>query len=261
MYPNPTQRKLLTKKGVYPYDYMNSMEKFDETSLPDERCFYNRLNDKAISKKEHEHAEAVWATLNCTTMKDYHNHYLKSDVLLLTDIFENFRKMCLKTFKLEPLHYYSLPGLSWDAMLKYTEVELDLITDIDMYQMVEKGMRGGVSQISHRYAESNYPTMKTFDQNKPTKVLTYQDANSLYSWAMSQPLPTKNFKWIDPIDVLSVPDDFRFGYILEVDLEYPKELHDNHNDYPLAPEHLGITDDMLAITISKGTFSTNSWFS
>ena len=114
-------------------------------------------------------------------------------------------------------------------MLKYTNAELDLITDLDMYQMVEKGIRGGIGQISHRYAESNYPGMESFNSNKSMKILTYQDANALYSWAMSQLLPMKNFKWISPdqVDILNVPIDSRIAYILEVD---------KHNDYPLAPQ-------------------------
>ena len=242
----PQQWTLLSKKGVYPYDYMNTMERFEETSLPDKGAFYSRLDEKCVSLKHYQHANNVWNSFRCTTMKDYHDLYLKTDVLLLADVFETFQKMALETYKLDPVHYYSLPGLSWDSILKYTEIKIDLITDPDMYQMVEKSMRGGISQISHRYAASNYPGMESYDERKPQKILTYQDANALYSWAMSQPLPLKNFKWTDPIDVMSIPDDNSIGYILEVDLEYPKELHDQHNDYPLAPEHLEITDDIMA---------------
>ena len=147
-------------------------------------------------------------------------------------------------------------------MLKYTNIELDLITDMDMYLMVEKGIRGGISQISHRYAESNYPGMETYDDKKQKKILTYQDANALYAWAMPQLLPTKCFPWVSPdqVDFLNVPKDSKIGYILEVDLEYPEELHNKHNDYPLAPEHLNITDDMKG-TLSTRKLSCNSWFS
>ena len=119
----------------------------------------------------------------------YHNHYLVTNILLLADVFENFRKMSLETFDLDPIHYHSLPGLSWDEMLKYTGVELDLIRDTDMYQMVEKGMHGGISNISHWHATSNHPSMDKYNKNDETRTLTYQDANSLYSLAMSQPLP------------------------------------------------------------------------
>lgn len=133
-------------------------------------------------------------------------------------------------------------------MLKYTSVELDLITDIDMYQMVEKGMCGGISSINHRFSIANNPRMKNYDPTCRTRTLTYQDANALYSWAMCQMLPLRKFEWISPdeIDVLNITSDNIFGYILEVDLEYPQELHDKHDLYPLAPEHLEISNDMLS---------------
>ena len=153
--------------------------------------------------------------------------------------------MPLETYGLDPTHYYSLPGLPWDAMLKYTGVELELIRDPDMHQMVGKSMRGGISNISHRYATSNHPSMEAYNENEEHRTLTYQDANSLYSWAMLQMLPLRDFKWVsNDIDIWNIPD--QLGYILEVDLDYPKELHDRHNLYPLAPEHAQVTDDVLS---------------
>ena len=168
---------------------MNSMERFDETSLPSKEHFVNRLYDKHVSGDQYEYAEDMWKTLKCSTMKDYHNDYLITDILLLADVFENFRKMSLETYSLDPIHYYSLPGLSWDAMLKYTGVVLELITDPDMHQMVGKSMRGGFSNICHRYATSYNRNMDTYNENEEPRTLTYQDANSLYYWAMSQMLP------------------------------------------------------------------------
>ena len=150
--------------------------------------------------------------------------------------------MSLETYGLDPIHYYNLPALSWNAMLKYTGVELDLITDPDMRQMVGKITRGDISNISRRYATSNLPSMDTCNGDEEPRTLT-----SLYSWAMSQILPLKGFNWIsapDEIDILNVPEDSKLEYILEVDLEYPKELHDKHNIYTLAPEHVHVTDDM-----------------
>ena len=148
----------------------------------------------------------------------------------------------LQTYGLDPIHYCSLPGLSWGAMLKYTGVELELITDPDMHQMVEKSMRGVISNISHRYATSNHPSMDLYNENEEPRTLTYQYANSLYSWEMSQMLPRRGFKWVSK--EIDVPD--QLGYILEVDLEYPKELHDKHNLYPLAPVHVQVTNDVLS---------------
>ena len=182
-FPNMEQRSLLTRKGVYPYDYMDSMDKFDQFSLPTQEQFYNKLNEEHISDENYAHAKEVWETFNCQTMRDYHDLYLRTDVLLLADVFEKFRSVCQQSYGLDPVHYYSLPGLSWDAALKYSDVKLDLIVDIDMYQMVERGLRGGVSMISHRYAESS-----------ESRSLLYLDANWLYAHAMRQPLPVNDFE-------------------------------------------------------------------
>ena len=106
---------------------------------------------------------------------------------------------------MEPLHYYSLPGLTWDAALKHSEVELELITDIDMYLMIEKGIRGGISMISHRYAKANDPRMGVeYDASKPIKTLLYLDANSLYPTAMCEPLPIDQFTMVDEPDNFNV---------------------------------------------------------
>ena len=148
-----------------------------------------------------------------------------------------FRKTCKKAYGLEAFHYYTSPGLAWDAMLKFTKIELDLLSNADMYLMVEKGIRGGVSSIMKRYSKANHKGLDDYDPKKPNKHILYLDANNLYGWAMSKPLPHKNFKWI-PDDELK--DWKSKPCILEVDLEYPKNLHDFHNEYPLAPEKLTI---------------------
>ena len=135
--------KLMAKKGVYPYDYMDSFQKFKE-QLPSKEEFYSILNDKHISDEDYKHAQNVWNKFNLKNMGEYHDLYLASDILLLADVFENFRKTCLKYYKLDPCHYFTSPGLSWDAMLKMTDIKLELMTDIDMFQFIEKGMRGGI---------------------------------------------------------------------------------------------------------------------
>ena len=145
---------LMLRKGAYPYDYMQSMIRFDETELPLQDAFYNSMNDQPLSDEDYAHAQHVWDTFKCHTMRDYHDLYLKS-----VDVFEKLRRDTQSLYGLEAVHYYSMPGLCWDAALKHSNVELELITDIDMYQMVEKGIRGGVSMISQRYAEANDPRM------------------------------------------------------------------------------------------------------
>ena len=245
------QFKLMKQKGIYPYDYMDSFEKFNETKLPEQKDFYSILNNEHISDEQYKHAQNVWDTFNLKTMGDYHDLYLKSDILLLADVFENFRKTCLQYYKLDPCHYFTSPGLSWDAMLKMTDIKLELITDIDMYQFIEKGMRGGISYIANRYGKANNKYMKNYDPNEPSKYIMYLDANNLYGWAMSQSLPTGNFKWLTPKQIENInlgkyTDDSKKGLILEVDFEYPQELHDLHNDYPLGPEKVKVTQDMLS---------------
>ena len=243
-FTDPVQFNLMKRKGVYPYDYMDSFSKFNDTKLPEREEFYSQLTDEDISEDDYSHAKNVWNTFNLQNMGEYHDLYLKTDILLLTDVFENFRKTCLTYYKLDPLHYITSPGLAWDAMLKMTGINLELITDIDMQLFIEKGLRGGISYIAHRHAEANNKYMKNFDPDKLISYIMYLDANNLYGWAMSQPLPYGNFRWVVANSV--IPKRKGIGHIYEVDLEYPEELHDLHNDYPCAPEKIKVTDDMLS---------------
>ena len=177
---------LLTQKGVYHYEYMDSPKKLKETQLPSKEAFYSRLNDEGISDEDYAHAHKVWKTFGMKTMRDYHDLYNQADVLLLADV---FRDVCINNYNLDPAHYYTAPGLSWDVALKVTEVELELLSDPDMLLMVEKGIRGGVFMISHRYRKSNNKYMGTrYDASKPSTYITYLDANNLYGWAMSKNL-------------------------------------------------------------------------
>ena len=156
-----TQLHLMSNKGVYPYDYMNSFEKFNQTKLPTKEQFYSVLNDQHITNDEYDHAKKVCKAFNIDTMGEYHDLYFKSDVLLLVDVFESFRKTCLQYYKLDPCHLFTSPGLSWDALLKMTNIKLELMIDVNMFQFIEKGMRGGVSYIANRYGKANRPTAST----------------------------------------------------------------------------------------------------
>ena len=245
------QFNLMKQKGIYPYDHMDSFDRFNETKLPVQQDFYSILNNEHISDEQYKHAQNVWDTFNLKTMGDYHDLYLKSDILLLADVFENFRKTCLQYYKLDPCHYFTSPGLSWDAMLKMTDIKLELMVDIDMFQFIEKGMRGGISYIANRYGKANNKYMKEYDEKAPSKYIMYLDANNLYGWAMSQALPTGSFKWLSPkqiekINLGKYTENSKKGMILEVDLEYPTELHNSHNDYCVAAEKLCVTKNMLS---------------
>ena len=224
---------LVKRKGVYPYEYMDTIERFKETKLPPKEAFYSKLNNEDISDEDYTHAQKVWEVFEMEHLQDYHNLYNETDVLLLADVFENFRNICMENYKLDPAHYFTAPGLAWDACLKMTDVKLELLTDVDMLLMEEKGIRGGVSMISNRYGKANNKYMDNkFNPSEPSKYLIYLDANNLYGYAMSMKLPTHGFKWMNKYELNNWE---KYSCFLEVDLEYPKELHDLHNDYPLAP--------------------------
>ena len=243
-YFTPEQAELLKQKGFYPYEYMDSIKKFNDPNPPTHRAFYSKLSGKGISKKNYNHVWNVWNTFNMKIFKEYHELYNETDVLLLADVFENFRDLCLKIYGLDPVYYYTAPGLAWDACLKMTNIDLELLSDPDMLLMFEKGIRGGISIISNRYGEANNKYMKRFYKDKLIKYLMYLDANNLYGCAMSMKLPTHGFKWLTSGEmkklfnnqILQVWEEI--PCILEVDLEYPERLHDLHNDYPLFPERV-----------------------
>ena len=203
--------------------------------------FFSRLNGCGISEEDYQHACHVWKEFEMKNMGDFHDLYLKTDVLLLADVFEEFQKVCERHYELDPAHYYTTPGLAWDAMLKMTEIELELLTDVDMLLMVERGMRGGNSNAFCRFSQANNKYMKDFDQSQPSKVLVYLHANNLYGWAMSKPLPIGGFKWLtwdEAVEWEEIIESEGLGCFLDVDLEYPVEMQDWHNDFPLAPESL-----------------------
>ena len=232
---------LLARKGVYPYERMRAWEDFDLPQLPPIEDFYSSLKVEGVKEADYAHAQQVWKEFGCQNMGDYHDLYLKSDVALLADVYESHRELCLETYGLDPAHYITSPGLSWDALLKHTGVELELLTDVDKHLFIEKGMRGGISRVSRRQTTANIPGTVGHDPTKPNKHILYVDANNLYGWAMCQPLPVSGFRWENVANmtaetIMGWKDDGPVGRILEVDLDYPEELHDLHRDYPLAPE-------------------------
>ena len=240
-YFTPKQAEILKQKGFYPCDYMDSEEKFNDTKLPPREAFYSKLSGRGITEKDYKHAWNVWNSFKMKTFKEYHELYNITDVLLLADVFENFRELCLKIYGLDSVYYFTAPGLAWDACLKITGIELELLSETNMLLMFEKGIRGGISIISNRYGRANNKYMqKGFNKNKPSKYLMYLDANNLYGCAMSEKLPTHGFKWLTGGEMEKNYENRhnlnKMPCILEVDLEYPENLHDLHNDYPLCPE-------------------------
>ena len=235
---------LVNKKGFFPYDWFNSLNKLNQKSLPKQPQWYSKLYKSNISNTDYKHVKNVWDTFKMKTFEDYHDLYLDIDVLGLADVFEYFRKISMEDFGLDPLHYYTLPGYSWDAMLKKTDVKLELLTDPDMHLFIEKGIRGGVSVQSHRHAKANNPYMKNYNPKIERSYNQYSDANNLYGHSMMQKLPVSNFEWMEGninLDISKLED-----CILEVDIDYPANLHDLHNDFPLLPEKMSISQEKIS---------------
>jgi len=204
-----------------------------------------------LDVKDYGRAQKTWSRFGVKNLCQYHDHYLLSDVLLLTDVFENFRNTIFENHRLDCLHFVTLPSLSWAIALKMTGIQLDLLTDPAAYMMIENSMRGGIATISHRYAKANNPQVPDYDNQLPTSYITYLDANNLYGAAMIEPLPVGEFRFLNENEMenfklMDIAPDSETGYIIECDLQYPAHLHDAHSDYPLAPEHINITKEMLS---------------
>ena len=244
------QKQLILKKGVYPYEYIDCYDRFNEEKLPNKDAFYSSLSEVGIKDNEYKHAQEVWKEFNIKTIGEYHDLYLKTDVLLLTDVFESFRNTAINDYKLDPANdYITLPSYAWDAMLYKTNIKLEQLTDPDMYLFCERGIRGGTSMISHRYAKANNKYIKNYDENIKSSYIMYLDANNLYGGAMCEKMPYGKFKWINNFDERFIKNynaNGDKGCFVECDLEYPAELHNLHNDYPLAPETRPILTNELS---------------
>ena len=238
------QRQLLLRKGVYQYEYMEKWETLGEEYLPPIAQFFNSLKQESSSPEDYTHAKNVWQQFNCKALKDYQDLYSKTAVLLLADIFENFREISLRNDQIDPAYYVNSPQLTCDAMLLFTKCELELIADPEMFSMHDIGLRGGVSMITHPFSTTNNPEMGEFyDSTLQFSYIVYLHANNFYGWAMSQPLPLHGFKWRKEeewaqIHWVSLADDSSIGYFIECDLLYPDHLHDAANDLPLGAEKL-----------------------
>jgi hypothetical protein len=273
------KRDLLLRKGVYPYEWVTCWEKFDTATIPPRSAFRSRLrgdyltDDGGISELEYTHAENVWQTFGMKTFRNYHDLYLKTDVLLLADVFEAFRRMCHQEFKIDPAHCLSSANLTWQCMLKFTGVSIPLVTDLEMYEMLHGSLRGGMCFVSKRlsFAKNPHTIPQRSADNPDNSWIIYLDANNLYGAAMMMRLPYGDYEWMpewkirllfnrrqtleELKDAYTLPhctDDLDYrkvcewlmeqredqdkGYVLEVDLEYPDEIHDTMNDYPVAVE-------------------------
>lgn len=241
-----------TKKMIYPYDYMDSISKFSETKLPDKDNYKDSISMREISDEDYKYCQKIWEVFNIKNLGQLQDLYVMSDTAILADIFENFRKISLEYYGLDPAHYMSAPGLGWDAALKMTGIELELLTDQNMHIFFERQIRGGISIVSKRQVKANNIYM--LDDYNPDKESSYifkGDVNALYSTAMQDKLPVSNFRWasdkeVKDFNIDEFYEDGDIGATLEVDLTYPENLHNLHNDIPLAPENRYIDYTMLS---------------
>lgn len=250
---NENHLSLLLRKGIYCYEYVDSLEKLKETKLPTIENFFSKLTGEGISETDYQHALKVWETFGCKTIGDYTKLYVATDTVLLAEVMNAFRKTCYENFELEALHFVSTPGLSWSAFLKFTDVSIKPLIDIDQHLFIESGMRGGVSSVGNwRYAKANDPRCPDyFDPLQPPSSILYFDKNNLYAKGLSDFLPLGDFRFLSPaeiqhFDLNSIPPLGPKGYILCVDLAYPPHLHEQHGIYPLAPELRNISPDILS---------------
>ena len=220
---------------------MDSMNKFIETALPCIEKFYSKLQSKNITNNEYKHAKKVWKHFEIKTLGDYHDIYVEVDTAQLSDVFKNFRSLYLKEYQLDPAYFLSTPNSAFEAMLKITKAKIELFTDINMVLMTERRIRGGLTQVIKKYGAANNKYLPNYDRSKKSTYLQYLNANNLYGYAMNKKLPLNGYK---RADIKMFTDDFiknydnnsDEGYVLEVDIGYPKELGSAHEDLPFLPD-------------------------
>ena len=247
------QREHVTRKGIFPYEFLDNVSKLNMTSLPPKEEFYDNLRECEVSEEDYQHAQNVWRIFNCKTLRDYLEIYLSLDVTLLADVFENYRTFFFTKFGLDASRYVSLPSLSYDSMMKFTKCKMEYIHNPQMYSLIKRSIRGGVAMIPHRHARANNPLIENYDNTQPTTHIVNLDCNSLYASIMCKRLPYKCLKfeteksldqWKEIIANYSEND--KIGYLIECDLEYPSAIHDITAEFPLAPEHIRVTPDMIS---------------
>ena len=273
---NEESIELLTRKGVYPYKFMDNFQKFEKTELPSRDDFTNDLTKKKISDDDWDFVNDLWKTFQLKNLGELHDLYMETDTLLLADVFENYRKVIHTNYELDPIHFYTAPSLSWSAGLKYTGVKLEIPTDVNIHMFIDRGLRGGISMVANHFAKANNSMLppEFYDKDTQQSFIKFVDANNLYGWAMSQFLPTGGFKWVkwihglptdDPAitldgantyksmcqweeEIKRLDDKSSVGYIFEVDLEYPQHLRldEKHDNFPLAPESFKIGKELLS---------------
>jgi hypothetical protein len=252
----------LKGKGVFPYDWLDGPAKLAAAELPPREAWFNSLTGKEVCDADLTLAQRVWQSFRCRSMCDYMHAYMGADVAGLADVVEYFRRGIHREYGLDPVHCISAASLSWQAMLRFTRVELELLSDADMYMFFERGIRGGLAVVATRHAVASNQYVGAPAQGEAAQqqqTLFYFDCNGLYGHAMSGRLPIRGFRWLgveraSEVGLVCGSDgrwalgqqQEREGFVAEVDLEYPSHLHVRHDDYPAAPEHCVVEAGMLS---------------
>ena len=238
---------VLRRKGVFPYTYFTSLETMQETVLPPIEAFKNDLTGEDCSTDDYQHAQRAWQEFECRSFGDYMLAYLRLDIHLLADVFETFRGQCLREDQLDPVHFVSLPHMTFQSAFKMTREKVDLLHDIEMYTLFERGIRGGLTFVNKHHIQYSETE---FDKTFPI----YIDQNNLYGSALSKPLPHSNFKWVDeagiqhfsnPQNILNIEDEGETGYLFCFDFVYPDAIKEATQDFPLAPMSDKVTEAMF----------------
>ena len=225
----PDMWKYLTKKLAYPYEYFNNIDDYQKPvdNLKKED-FFSKLKNKCPDGEEIERTKEIIKKFNIKNGEELMEIYLKSDVLLLTCVFEKFIKVSFNEFDINPLYCVSLPGYTWQCGLKYTGINLQTLQDKDMILLLGNNIREGISSVmGDRYIKSDV-----------NKKIVYIDANNLYGHSMSEPLPYDEIKFdknVNLEDILNTPDDSDIGYFAEVNLKYPDKIKEKTKNFPFAP--------------------------
>ena len=258
LYYNETQRRLLTKKQCLCYEYIKSLSQLrTETRLPKKSDFFSKLNNTGLTDDEYSHSLKVFKEFGCKNLLDYVILYQRVDTYLLSEVFENYRKLARVSFDLDPLNYVTSPSYSFDCMLYKTKARIERVQDPQIFLEIESNIRGGLSLCSERYVEATpnltkkqFARLSKSQQSKQFKLL-YFDVVNLYGYCMTFPLPVSSYRYlsrqeIKQIDWYRPNENSGYGYILTCDLKYPAKYHKAHSSFPLAPESIEITYDDLS---------------
>ena len=235
--PESDLREMLLRKGVFPYSYFSSLSILKNTELPPITSFRNDLDGKAISQSDYDHAQRVWKAFRCRSFVDYLHVYLLCE--------------SIGNYDFDPTHYFSGPHYCYNAFLRMSGVQMDLLTDINQYFFLKKGIRGGLSMVVKRYSKANNPNLSGYVSSAPHVYILDLDANNLYGKAMLEALPYSGFRWMGREEltqerIMGMSPTGEDGCFVECTLDYPKALHEWHSDYPLAPEKVKVTYEKLS---------------